>query len=332
MVIRINETKATPFKTVKRIAIKDLSDANVDMVLSGSEPIIIEGMLDEWPRKLQKMTFEELLTFEKDPDSVHINGTQQFGISPEEILQRLKADEDCRIFGAKLSEDISSSCATPASLFSHLKLFRYDNPRPEFFIGGRGGVTLLHHDFEQNANWHIALYGKRRVYLWTADESPNLFKLPIIGLSPIPVAKGFLDYRFSSGYECDLSKGELLYMPPKCWHQVEYTERSIAATFAFYTSPMAKLFGTCIGRFWLGFMSFTQAVQARKLVGLIALLLMLPLAVFSGFYMPLVFLAHKFLGPISFLIIVPIRLLEVLLFLLYWPLMHLFRTKMWVGY
>jgi hypothetical protein len=332
MVIRVDETKAPPFMAVKRISIKDLSDANVDMVLSGSEPIIIEDIAEEWPDKLQKMTLEEMLVFKEEPESVHINGVQQFGISPEEILERLKAGEDCRVFGARLSDELSSSCVNPPFLFSHLKLFRYDDPKPQFFIGGRGGVTLLHHDFEQNANWHIALHGKRRVYLWTSDESPNLFKLPIIGLSPIPLAKGYLDFRFARGYECELSKGELLYMPPKCWHQVEYTERSVAVTFAFYTSPLAKSFGTCIGRFWLGFMSFTQAVQARKFAGLAAFPLMIPLAIFSGFYMSLVFLAHKFLGRLSFLVIVPIRMVEVLLFLLYWPLMTLFRTRMWVGY
>jgi len=332
MAIHVKDTKAPAFMPVKRISLNDLTEADVDKVLTGKEPIILEGMSDEWSENYRNMTFEELMVFESKPQSVHINGEQRFGISPEEILERLNAGENCRVFGAPLSPELSSNCSIPPKLFSRLKLFRHDNPRPVYFFGGGGAVTLLHHDFEMNANWHMVLHGERRIYLWTYNQSPNLFKLPIIGLSLIPFAKGFLDYRFARGYACDLSKGELLYMPPMCWHEVEYSQCSIALTYAFYTSRFVKFIGSYVGHFWLGFMSFSQAVQSRKLAGLVALPLMLPLALFTGLYVPLVFLAHKFLRRATFLVIAPIRVAEILLFLLYRPLMNAFRTKMRVGY
>ena len=124
----------------------------------------------------------------------------------------------------------------------------------------------------------------------------------------------------------------MLYMPPRCWHQVEYPECSVALTYAFYRSKSMQFVGTLVGRFWLGFMSYTQAFTARKLVAFATLPLLLPLAIFCVVYVAAMFFAHKCLGRASFLVRLPCQAAESLMFLLYWPLMYCFLRKMWVGY
>jgi hypothetical protein len=319
-------------KPVRRVALGSLTEADIETLLTGREPLIVEGLEHNWPSQYRDAPLREVAKFAYPPPSVHIDGEQRFGVKPREFFEKLETGKNVRIFGGRLTEEMDQSFALPTSLQSRLKLFRYNDPKPLCFIGGGGAITLIHHDFELNANWHYVLSGRRQVYLWTYDQSPNLFKMPFFGFSSIPLWRGLLDCRFAAGYECVLNRGELLYMPPGCWHQIEYPEPSMAFTYAFHRTERERYIGTIIGNFWNGFMAFGQALMARRRVALLALPLLLPMVIFGSLYVPLMFIGKKLLRRAFFLIRLPMLAVESILFLIYYPLFNLFRKKLWVGH
>jgi hypothetical protein len=328
----IAEMRPRPFKAVRRLSLDSLTEADIESLLTGNEPLIVEGLDKSWPPEFRDAPLRDIAQLAHDPSSVHIDEQQRFDIKPDKFFDLLEAGKNVRIFGCVLTPERSRIFSLPDKLQSRLTLFRYDEARPLGFIGGGGAITMMHHDFELNANWHFVLGGTRQIYLWTYEQSPNLFKLPFIGLSMIQFMKGLLDCRFSEGYACTLNRGELIYMPPGCWHQVEYPEPSMALTYAFHRTKREHFVGTITGHFWQGLMTFWQAVEARRLTAIGLVPLMLPLLLFAGIYVPLTFVAKIVLRRASALINGPCRVVESALFLLYFPLFNRIRKKMWVGY
>jgi hypothetical protein len=327
----VAEMHPRAFRPVRRIALASLTDADLEDLLTGREPLVLENLEQGWSPEARDASLREIVTEER-PRNVHIDGLQHFNVPHEQFFSMLEAGRNVRIFGCDLTPKMNRAFALPERLQSRLKIFRYDDSRPAGFIGGGGAITLIHQDFELNANWHYVLSGKRRAYLWTRDQSSNLFKLPFIGLTAIPFSAGLLDCRFAEGYECALAPGELLYMPPGCWHQIEYAEPSLALTYSFHGTEAEKQRGTRMGYFWRGIMGVWQGVAARNIGAILSLPLLLPLAIFTGFYVPARFIGRFVLRRASFLIDAPCRAIESALFAIYFPLLNLFRRKMWAGY
>lgn len=319
-------------KPVRRVSLSSLTDDEIATILDGDEPLIVEGLDQSWPVHLRRASLREIAQFARQPSSVHIDGHQHFDTPASEFFNMLEAGRNVRIFGVKLTHDMNRAFCLPDRLRSRLAQFLPADEAPHCFIGGGGAITPLHYDFELHANWHYVLSGRRRVYLWTYDQSPLLFKLPIIGLTTIPFVKGRLDYRFAKGRECVLDAGDLLYMPPRCWHQIEYPEPSMAFTYSFHRRKRRKTLGIFTGYFWKGVMTLEQAVAARRPAAIILTPLILPLLAFSVAYVPIRFASRLLLGRASFVVDLPCQMIEWSLFLIYYPLFNWARRKMWVGY
>jgi hypothetical protein len=319
-------------KPVRRVSLSSLTDDDIEAIVAGDEPLVVEGLDQCWPEHLRHASLRELAQFAKQPNSVHIDGRQQFDTSASEFFDMLEAGRNVRIFGARLTPEMNQAFCLPERLRSRLAQYIPDHATPECFLGGGGAITPLHYDFELHANWHYVLSGRRKVYLWTYDQSPLLFKLPIIGLGMIPFAKGLLDYRFAKGRECTLGAGDLLYMPSACWHQIEYPEPSMAYTYSFHRTKPKKNLGRYTGYFWKGLMALGQAVLARRPAAILLMPLTLPLVAFSAAYIPLRFASRALLGPASFVVDVPCKAIEWSMFLIYCPLFDWIRRKMWAGY
>ncbi|MCA8907557.1 MAG: cupin-like domain-containing protein [Rhodospirillaceae bacterium] len=335
MVRPIASSRPPPFQPVRRIALEALGDADLDALTGGSEPLIVEGLDATWPDACRSGDIRDVAVFQANPNSVFVNGQQRFGLSSDEFFRRLEAGDNVRIFDGELATAVTDAVTRPPRLFqrlSRLDLFRYDKTKPVCFIGGGGAITVLHHDFEMNANWHMVLFGERQVYLWTHDQSASLFKLPLLGLSLIPFSRGLLGYRFARGLSCRLKRGDLLYMPPGCWHQIEYPQPSLAVTYAFHRTAGEKRTGEQLGAFWFGFMTLTQAVPAGRALAIAALPLIVPWGVFAGLYIWGRFLAVKLLGRLAGAITVPLRYAETGLLHAYLPLMRWVRRRLWMGY
>ena len=49
--------------------------------------------------------------------------------------------------------------------------------------------------------------------------------------------------RLARGTKAVLRTGDLLFMPRRCWHQVEYPEPSMAVTFSFHKTKKEQVEG-----------------------------------------------------------------------------------------
>ncbi len=331
----VAQSKTSPFAPVPRIHVDDLAANDVAHLFGGATPLIVEGLDGHWPEAYRGRGVDAFARFDRPINSVYVAGRQVFGVSDADFVARVTAGENVRVFGARLAPDVVDACSRPAWLYDRLQahgVFRNNDDRPHSFIGAGKAITPLHYDLEVNLIWHLALAGERQVYLWTQDQSPNLFKLPVLGISPIPFARGRLGYRFAQGYATTLKPGELLYMPAGCWHQVEYSGApSAAMTYGLHATREDQAEGVARGNFWRGFISFTQGIGRGRWRAWAALPLMLPLAWYAGLYIAVNFLSARTPNVVGRPVRRAVEALDRRVFRLYAPLMKYFRRRLWIG-
>jgi len=194
-----------------------------------------------------------------------------------EILKKIKEDQPIRIFGegvnAKLDQEIQQKIPLWDTIPFRPRYYAESGSKVLYFFGGNGSNTAIHYDRELNSNLHICLHGKKKVLLFTVDESRNIYKVPYVSDSLVDFSQPFTEARreqFSNlenalCYEVILNPGEMLYMPKCCWHYVEYLEHNASATFAFYPKKSDQFWGMLNGMFYLGFSRQTLALNTSKL-------------------------------------------------------------------
>ncbi len=102
------------------------------------------------------------------------------------------------------------------------------NDFPFMFFGGKGSYTAMHYDIDMSHVFLNQVYGRKRVVLFSPDQSRNLYQLPYTVASYVDVNNPDYD-RYPAlanahGMECILNPGETLFMPSGYWHYVEYTD------------------------------------------------------------------------------------------------------------
>jgi hypothetical protein len=162
---------------------------------------------------------------------------------------------------------------------AHLPMLADDLGRLEFvddrrqrqrqiWISGRNSKGPLHFDLDDNV--HVVVTGRKRFFLFEYAEIDNLYVFPAFSATPHycrvdaqePDFDRFPRFRLARGYEVTLERGEMLFIPQGCWHQVVTEEPSVAINF------------------WLGkkiFQRATWRVLANLSVRLIAGIALAPL-------------------------------------------------------
>lgn len=118
----------------------------------------------------------------------------------------------------------------------------------------------MHFDREHCCNLHLCLSGKKRLLLFTEDQSEYIYKLPYVGDSLIEFGYPWDDlcHQFprlnqAEGYDVTLGPGEMLFLPKNCWHYTTYLEASAAATYVFYPKKLFQFYGYFTGYFFIGY-------------------------------------------------------------------------------
>ncbi len=102
------------------------------------------------------------------------------------------------------------------------------NDYPFMFFGGQGSYTSMHYDIDMSHVFLNQIYGRKRVVLFSPEQSRYLYQHPYTVASYVDVNKP--DYkRFpalakAEGYEVIIHPGESLYMPSGYWHYIEYVD------------------------------------------------------------------------------------------------------------
>ena len=103
------------------------------------------------------------------------------------------------------------------------------------WFGPQGTISPLHHDPKHNLLAQVV--GSKYIKLYSRDQTEYIY--PHEGLlsntSQIDVEnvdlKKFPQFEKARSIECILGPGDLLYIPPKCWHYVRSLEISFSVSF-----------------------------------------------------------------------------------------------------
>jgi len=116
-----------------------------------------------------------------------------------------------------------------------------DNIAINIWFGPSETVSPLHTDPKHNCLCQV--FGRKYVRLYKEDQSEYLSAYEdgiLSNTSQIDIEqdedlllKTFPKYSQARGYECILEQGDILYIPPKCWHFVKSLSVSCSLSFWF---------------------------------------------------------------------------------------------------
>jgi hypothetical protein len=174
---------------------------------------------DNWSQKLMKMS-DFIKGFIESPQ-------QPSGLNPVGYLAQHPLFEQI----PELREDICvpEYCSLSASNPED------DHVRINAWFGPKGTISPLH--FDSDHNLFVQVLGSKYIQLYPEGETPYLY--PHEGLmnntSQVdvedPNLQRFPLFERAHGLQCTLHPGEMLYIPPKCWHYVRSLEVSFSVSF-----------------------------------------------------------------------------------------------------
>ncbi len=226
-------------------------DSFADDIRTANQPVILKGLLSDWPMVQlggdAEALGDYLLAHDRgDPYGVYVGPPEigghffygkdthsenfRFGPAPltqvlENLLNQGGADAPQSIFiqSAELHRHM------PAIRDTHRIGILPESVEPRIWIGN-GTVTRVHYDLNENLICVVA--GKRRVLLYPPEQLPNLYPGPFdrtIGGVPVgmvdPENPDLDRYpRFALARDAvrvaELEAGDVLYIPYGWWHQV----------------------------------------------------------------------------------------------------------------
>lgn len=99
---------------------------------------------------------------------------------------------------------------------------------PMMFFGGKGAITPMHYDIDMSHVFLNQIHGRKRVVMFSPEQSAFLYHLPYSVASYVDINKP--DYEKypaltkAHGWETILEPGETIFMPSGYWHYIEYTD------------------------------------------------------------------------------------------------------------
>jgi hypothetical protein len=112
------------------------------------------------------------------------------------------------------------------------------------FLGGKGRKTYLHSD--QPCNLFVQVTGEKRWVLYDVEDAPLVY--PVLTNSAYVNSaitnenfdhEKFPLFRYAKPLIAHLKPGDILYVPPYMWHQVENLTESIAVGYRFSSLRLA---------------------------------------------------------------------------------------------
>lgn len=121
------------------------------------------------------------------------------------------------------------------------------NEVPFFFFGCEGSRVALHYDLDRSHVFLNQLHGRKRVILFSPDQSRLLYHMPFTVASHVDVLnpdyETFPALRQLQGMEVMLMPGETLYIPRGYWHYIEYTDGGYSMSLRAFNSVWYRMQG-----------------------------------------------------------------------------------------
>jgi len=214
---------------------------------STNRPVIITGMMDDWPA-LQKWGldyFAETFGDREVEVSFGRNAGDNYEVEREKFLHKLRfADFVEKVRTAGVTNDFyltannnSANKRVLAALWDDIvQIPEYLDGRDRlggfFWFGPAGTITPFHHDLTNN--FMAQVVGRKRVKIVPSWDTPlmrNNFHCysKVDGRVTPPAPSPVMDE--PQVLECVLNPGEVLFLPIGCWHFVEGLDVSVTVSF-----------------------------------------------------------------------------------------------------
>ena len=222
-----------------------------------SKPVLIKGAISHWPALSKNSGHQWNVSYLKN-----IAGYRTVPIeigsryTDDDWTQTLMTVNDfIKKYVLNTNQDKKGYLAQH-TLFDQISELKDDFDIPEYCYTGEDNlddiainiwfgpsktVSPLHTDPKHNCLCQV--FGKKYVRLYTEDQSAYLsaFENGILtNTSQIDleedeesILKTFPKFSNAQGYECILEEGDILYIPPKCWHFVKSLSISCSLSFWF---------------------------------------------------------------------------------------------------
>lgn len=219
---------------------------------SKGQPVVIKDMLHEWPATHQWSV-------------EYIRRVAGRRTVPVEIGRRYTDNswtQTLMTVNQFIDEYVEKQSSVPGylaqhELFDQIEELRQDFDVPPYcytgedehvavnvWFGPGGTVSPLHTDPKHNCLCQV--FGHKYVRLYVQDQTDHLYphdsatEALLSNTSRIDleqdwedIVQEFPDFAKAAGYECVLQPGDILYIPPQCWHFVKSLSQSCSLSFWF---------------------------------------------------------------------------------------------------
>ena len=275
---------ATPSSTARPMPIEeyagDLRDFDIDAAARQARPLVIRGMVREWPivklavqsdtafaqRIAELDNGADVTTLMIAPEADGIIGYtpdlgafnyQHFKVPLTLALQRLAAYSRRKDAPGLVVQSVPISSCLPGMLVDHALPFLDPQVEPRLWMGNRT-VTPTHFDSQHNVACVVC--GARRFTLFPPEQLPNLYVGPL-DFAPTGAAISLarldrpddpryprLKLALAAAQVADLRAGDAIYIPPLWWHHVESLEQLNALVNYWWNRVAIPGFHTGHGR------------------------------------------------------------------------------------
>ena len=237
----------TPIRSADRRS--NLSyDEFVREYASVGKPVIIADAMKDWKASTKwtlnffRSEYGSINSLVRDVSNGTLGENTQVDMTVAEYLDRMTTG-DCDEFLYLRSWHISSipelceDYQVPVYFPNWLKrlpqklLSKYGLDFTSLFIGAQDTSIGLHNDLLDTPAWVALISGRKQIVLFTPDQEDFLYGGQVDVFNPD--FKKFPLYVNTTSVEVNLEPGEILYIPPRWYHQVKNLENSISLNSNF---------------------------------------------------------------------------------------------------
>ena len=215
------------------------------------EPVVLEGAIDYWPafgeRKwslnyikavagCRTVPIELGSKYTDDSWSQKLLTIQEF---VENYIENKNADTPVGYLAQHQLFDQIPELQKDISVPTYCSLTSDESDEEDVDInawfGPQGTVSPLHHDPKHNLLAQVV--GTKYIKLYSQDQTEYLYphegllsNTSLVDVENVDLQK-FPKFEKARSLECILGPGDLLYIPPKCWHYVRSLEISFSVSF-----------------------------------------------------------------------------------------------------
>jgi lysine-specific demethylase 8 len=234
-----------PVPSTKELSLEDFIESH----LSSETPIVVSGMMSDWPCMTDRRWSVDYVRMMAGERTVPVEiGSRYTDDGWTQKLMTIGEFIDNYMVGSTGNE---KGYLAQHNLLDQVRELRDDIEIPDYchagdgddvaingWFGPEGTVSPLHTD--RKHNFLCQVFGSKYVRLYPESESENLYPyddLLLFNTSRIDLENvdrnAFPKFAGAKGFECVLDEGQMLYIPPKCWHFVKSLSPSFSLSFWF---------------------------------------------------------------------------------------------------